>query len=208
MTASIKRHLTLGIAFLFFRVAVANANTWYVERNGSGDFLDIPSAIEASSAGDTIRIGPGRFTETLYFNFTPNYATDVYIPVSVDSLTIMGSGMDETVVGPTSPNFVGEGPKGVVAPLGINRLLVRDMTVENVKHGAYFAGESNLENMRMRGCDIGAWEFTAGARVDSCEFRDNYDGVSTGDGCSALTVQSCTFIDNSLRDCRQPNKER
>ena len=195
----IRFHLTLAlIVLVLFQVAGAHANTWRVERDGSGDYTDIPSAIAVASVGDTIRIGPGRFTETVYFNFTPNYATDVYIPVSVDSLTIMGSGMDETVVGPTSPNFVGEGPKGVVAPLGINHLLVQDMTIENVKHGAYFSGESNLKNMRMQGCDIGAWEFTVGARVDSCEFPDNYDGVSTGDGCANLTIATCVFSDNNL----------
>ncbi len=197
MRASYGRYLTLGVLLLFFQVTGARANTWHVERDGSGDFLDIPSAIEASSAGDTIRIGPGRFTETLYFNFTPNYATDVYIPVSVDSLTIIGAGMDETIVGPTTPNFVGEGPKGVVAPLGISRLLVQDMTVENVKHGAYFGGRSDLKNMRMQYCDIGAWEFTVGAQVDSCEFRDNYDGINTGDGCAHLAIAKCHFVDNN-----------
>ena len=199
MTASYSRYLTLGALLVLFHVAGAHATTWRVERDGSGDFPDIPSAIQAASVGDTIRIGPGRFTETVPFIFAPpSYTTDVYIPVSVDSLTIIGSGMDVTIIGPTAPNFIGEGPKGIVAPLGINRLLVQDMTVENVKHGAYFAGESNLKNMRMQGCDIGAWEFTVGARVEFCEFIENHVGVNTGDGCAGLVVSSCTFLKTNL----------
>jgi len=170
-----------------------------VERDGSGDFLDIPSAMESAAVGDTIRIGSGRFTETVPLVFAPpDWTADTYIPVTVDSLTIVGSGMDETIVGPMIPDFVPNGPKGIAAPLGITHLTVEGMTVANVLHGAYLSGQSDLKSMRLQGCEIGAWEFTVGARVDSCEFLENDDGVSTGDGCSDLTIENCRFVDNGL----------
>jgi hypothetical protein len=186
------------MSLLLLQVGGAHATTWHVERDGSGDFLDIPSAIEAASVGDTIRIGAGRFTETVPFEFAVGYTTDAYIPVSVDSLTIIGSGIDETTIGPTTPSFVGEGPKGVVAPLRITRLTVESMTIENVLHGAYLSGESNLRHLRVRTCDLGVWEFTVGASVDSCEFSSNNVGVLTSDGCSGLVIEDCILADNSL----------
>ncbi len=40
-----------------------SAKTWYVEKDGSADFTVIQNAVDAAAAGDTIRIGPGRFEE-------------------------------------------------------------------------------------------------------------------------------------------------
>ncbi|HKI83462.1 MAG TPA: hypothetical protein VKA63_03915, partial [Candidatus Krumholzibacteria bacterium] len=152
MLAPYRRHLALIMSLLFLEVAGARASTWRVERDGSGDYTDIPTAIAAASVGDTIRIGPGQFTETVPFVFAPpSYTTDVYVPVSVDSLTIIGSGNDQTTIGPTSPNFVGEGPKGVVAPQGITFLEVRDLSIENVKHGVFLTGKCDIINLRLQG---------------------------------------------------------
>lgn len=39
----------------------AEARTWRVERDGSGDYTIIQDAVDAAASGDTIRIGPGRF---------------------------------------------------------------------------------------------------------------------------------------------------
>ena len=189
----------LSLMLMVLIVNSADARTWRVERDGSGDFTTIPAAIQASATGDTILIGAGRFTETVPFVFAPpDFTTEVHIPISVDSLTIIGSGVEETIIGPITPALTQDGPKGIVAPLGIDRLIVRNMTVENVRHGAFLSGRADLYNMRIRGCEIGAWEFTTGAVVESCEFLENTDGVSTGDGCSDLTIENCTFVDNGL----------
>ena len=80
-----------ALLLLLMLTSQANATTWRVEQDGSGDFSTIPESIAASSPGDTILIGPGRFTETVDFVFAGTTSTDVYVPVSVDSLTLIGS---------------------------------------------------------------------------------------------------------------------
>ena len=48
---------------MILSVNSADARTWRVERDGSGDFTTIRSAIEASAPGDTVLPGPGRYDE-------------------------------------------------------------------------------------------------------------------------------------------------
>lgn len=82
--------------------AMASARTWRVEKDGSGDFTVIQNAVDASASGDTIMIGPGRYSE--YTDHT--YAGNVwhnYVHMVTGSLTLIGAGEDVTVIGPGSP---------------------------------------------------------------------------------------------------------
>jgi len=89
----------IQVAVLVLLVACfAQARTWFVEKDGSGDFTVIQDAVDAAAPGDTIRIGSGRFTEYQYV-----YDQDTYVLVETDSLTFWGSGVDSTIIGPESP---------------------------------------------------------------------------------------------------------
>ena len=56
----------------------------------------------AAAAGDTIDIGPGEYTE--FEVVQPGYwgfNVEIYAYVTVDNLTIIGAGADQTIIGPT-----------------------------------------------------------------------------------------------------------
>ncbi len=45
------------------------ARSWHVEQDGSGDWVRINTAVEAAASGDTILIGPGRYSDM--YEITP-----------------------------------------------------------------------------------------------------------------------------------------
>lgn len=57
------RVLCLGLVAGGLAAGAADAATWRVEKDGSGDFMIIQQAVEAAADGDTIRIGAGRFDD-------------------------------------------------------------------------------------------------------------------------------------------------
>lgn len=44
---------------MWFLLSLANASTWSVATDGSGQFLDLQSAIDAAQDGDVIEVGAG-----------------------------------------------------------------------------------------------------------------------------------------------------
>lgn len=91
------------IALLLSAVPLAAA-TWRVELNGSGDFTDIQPAVDAAAAGDTIRIGPGRFATFRPIEL-PGFFDEVIVLVTKPNLTFIGAGKGVTRVG-TTYNYV------------------------------------------------------------------------------------------------------
>ncbi|MBE0568033.1 MAG: hypothetical protein IH621_18915 [Krumholzibacteria bacterium] len=53
----------LLVATAFVLTTGAEARTWRVEKDGSGDYTVIQDALDAAASGDTIQIGPGRFED-------------------------------------------------------------------------------------------------------------------------------------------------
>lgn len=94
-----KRPVALCFAVLISVILIANTGlgrTWHVEKDGSGDFTVIQDAVDAALDGDTISIGPGRYTE-----YTEYWWGNVYVDLDgTRSLTLIGSGEDETIIGP------------------------------------------------------------------------------------------------------------
>jgi hypothetical protein len=128
--------LTSGAILLFaaLQFGVAMAKTWTVERDGSGDFVVIQDAVFASSPGDTILLGPGRFPEHAPFQLgVTNF--DTYVGVNVNDLTIIGSGADDTIVGPTMPNIVGFEPRGFAFGVNVAKLRVEDL--QSMRHSSW-----------------------------------------------------------------------
>jgi len=113
------------VAFLLIVVIVlamapvgAAARTWFVERDGSGEFANIHNAVFACSAGDTIMIGPGRYDD-FHPLITSAWTTEAILEVTKDDLTFIGSGNTSSIIGPTVMYL----PPGVIPkPMGVAAL--------------------------------------------------------------------------------------
>jgi hypothetical protein len=198
----------------------AAARSWRVERDGSGDYTTIQPAIEAAAAGDTILIGPGRYTENAPFSPLPgSWVEPTYVGVTREDLTIRGTNRDAVIIGPTTQNFVGFGPKGIAAQADVERVTIENLTVENVHDGMYLGvdGQAVVSGCLLRGCDLGILG-TDGVtlRAQGCEvyrcregmilfegndlevldsmFREHSVGV-TYLSCTRAYVRSCSFTD-------------
>jgi hypothetical protein len=183
--------LTSGAILLFaaLQFGVAMAKTWTVERDGSGDFVVIQDAVFASSPGDTILLGPGRFPEHAPFQLgTTNL--DTYVGVNVDALTIMGSGPADTIVGPTTPDIVGFEPRGFAFGVNVAKLRVEDLRVENVRDGFYAAdGSLCLDAVHIANCRNGVALLTAvNSRINATTIDSCQTGISTFPGSDGLIV--------------------
>lgn len=173
------------------------AATWHVELDGSGDFTQIQLAVDAAAAGDTIRIGPGRFA-TFHPIGLPGYFDEVIVLVTRPNLVFIGAGKDATIIGPTS-SYVpyGRAPRAFFS-LPPNTFALRDMTVENVYRLVFTNNYVDVE-----GCRFNAQEaqiacvtvYDSATRVASCEFSlRGGRGVTLNGPSSGATVTDCRFV--------------
>ena len=93
------RIITSLVLVLLLTHDVAFGRIWRVEKDGSGDFTAIQPALDATAPRDSVLIGPGRFTETEVVT-VPGWTEDIYATVWNDSISIIGSGVDVTIIGP------------------------------------------------------------------------------------------------------------
>ncbi len=176
----------------------AHAATWYVEKDGSGDYVTIHEAMLACSAGDTIMIGPGRFDD--FHPFTaPAWTTEVIVGITKDNLTFIGSGGTTTIIGPTEmylPGTVPE-PMGVASAENLSAKFV-DIGIENVDSGLYWAhGRVEVEGCKFEECVNAILLLNeGGGEVRGSEFysEESYAmGIITSSPCGPVTVSGCTF---------------
>lgn len=173
------------------------AATWHVELDGSGNFTAIQPAVDAAAAGDTIRIGPGRFA-TFHPIGLPGYFDEVIVMVTKPNLVFIGAGKDVTIVGPpTSYVPFGRGPRAFFS-LAPNGFSLRHLTVENVYALVLTNSYVDIED-----CRFNAQEpqmacisvFDVDARVASCEFALRGGlGVMFNGPSSGATVTNCQFM--------------
>ena len=192
------RILLVILALLPLLDAQAHATTWHVERDGSGDYTTIQPAVDGAAPGDTIWIGAGRYTEFAPFTTPGRWTEDVYVVISVDNLTLVGDGPDETIIGPTEPNFIGFGPKGVVALSDISNFKIISLTLENIRDGIYrsWGGQLEIRDCVFRGCDYGIFTWADnGTLVKNCQFLDNFtNGFSAHGPARNIEIRECNFI--------------
>jgi hypothetical protein len=199
-----------GLGWLLLSASVV-ARTWYVRQDGTGDYTTIQPAIEGAAAGDTLRIGAGRYADYFEYALGPTYITNVYVAIVVDDLTLIGEGSEATIIG--SETFHSEpplGPIGIVAQQEISRLRLRDLTIENIEYGTYMAqGSLDILDCEVRSCGIGLLSFTSqGMQVERCKFLDNInDGLITYTPARDAYVMDCYFDNQSgnLRFAATPN---
>ena len=188
--------------FLLLAHGVAVGRTWHVERDGSGDFMAIQDAVDASASGDTILIGAGRFTETVLYpvpsgEFTPHN----YVVIDEKSLTLIGSGCAVTIIGPEEPWYTtDQDPFGISVWSDTASVIIRDVTVENVARGLIVSHNNiRVYDSCFSGCEMGCniWVYNGG-EVSECEFADNAIGLLIMTSDRLLEVSNLILWRNNL----------
>lgn len=191
------------ILFGFALVATtsaARATTWQVRQDGTGDFTTIQAAVDASAPGDSIRVGAGRYLDYAYMSVGGNFNANVYVNVHVDSLTIIGEGADETIVGP--PTLHAELPYGPIGFLVFSDVLwlrLENLRVDHIYKGIYrWLGRLEIDCCEFSNCGRGVQAWTdGGLDVHSSTFSDNSShGIIAFSYCENATISSCLFVNN------------
>lgn len=143
---------------LLLAANVAAAATISVRKDGTGDYTVLQEALNAAADGDSILVGPGEYTEMSWVRL-PGWSWDVQACgyVTAQNLTIIGSGREQTVIGPRSY----AGVNGQYSPLALvytggSSLSLQELAVCNCYHGVYAIG---------------------GLMVDSCLIDNNRFGI-------------------------------
>jgi hypothetical protein len=174
------------------------ARTWRVERDGSGDFSTVQDALNSAASGDSILIGPGRYTECESV-ILPGWGwpIDVYAYVRTDNLTIIGSGSNSTIIGPMVQDFHDFGPKGIVADdVWVTDLRVIDVGAENLFDGIYRNhGHAEFQYLGFLDCEHGITAAAEkGVLIELCTFLSVInDGVICWSPTRNAVVTRCEF---------------
>ncbi len=200
---SILNRAILAILVIVISAHGADARTWNVRKDGTGDYTVIQDAVDHAASGDTIKIGPGRYEEKRPFSSYPvdtaeKWTFDVFVAVTVSDLTIIGAGADQTVIGwPTTLGGGPDQPKIICALSRVSRLVVEDLALENVFNGIYRSERGTLEVRRCRtsGCLYGITTWSElSTVVEDCYFEDIDYGVISYYPARNLNVSQCEFV--------------
>lgn len=146
----------------------------YVEKDGTGDFTIIQDAIDAAGDGDVIQIGPGRFND--YINDAPwgNFRAWVH---GDKSLTFIGAGSGETIIGPEVYGGVNQ-DWGIYCSPGSENIRVEGIRFENLDRMAVtsYADYFEMEDCVFDTCRISCAPFGGqSATIDNCQFFNCLD---------------------------------
>jgi hypothetical protein len=210
------------VSVLLSAVAPCLAATWTVEQDGSGDFTVIQDAVDAAASGDTIAIGPGR-----YDDFEEHWGAVWTLAAVLDkSLTFVGAGADQTILGPENYGDIDDTAVvciAVRAEGGVTR--VRSLTFENVQLRGLtvsYSGRLEVDNCVFRNSDSGIFaEMGDGGWIRNCQFVDlfnslNGHGINLYEPSVGVMIEQCTFercakgvgaywsgcTDITVRDCQ------
>lgn len=154
----------------------AQARTWRVERDGGGDYTSIRPALNAAAPGDTLLLGPGRFTET-HLVEAPYDTGMVYVELATDSITFIGSGAGVTIIGPEdSTKRTDHWPRGILGWNGATGCRVEGLTIENVRNGI---------------------SLDSGVIVQDCSFLNNVDAISLVTNGEPVHISETRFEGNA-----------
>ncbi len=139
---------------------------------GAGDFIAIQDAINASSDGDTIEIGPGTYNERL----------------TVDgSLTIVGSGASDTILDGNGSDPVVNILSGVVSISDISIRGGPDRT-----NGVQITRDTTVGTKNIRLSRINFTDMYRGVAVE--RYRATNDTIGQGGGdISSISIEACEF---------------
>lgn len=174
------RRLILLVSILVLNSTPGLASIWTVEKDGSGDYTIIQDAVDAAASGDTIRIGLGRFTDQRPTPCTTDIdSVRIYVPHDV--LTIIGSGPEETIVGPVEAwDLTKRDHVGILAHpyCGNNIINVSGIRFENMGYALYIGpGPKSI--------------------IQDCAFAGNWKAIDVE---SDTTLISDCLFDGMVRD--------
>jgi hypothetical protein len=173
--------------------SAAGAATWYVEKDGSGDFTTIQPAIDAAAPGDTIQIGPGRYTEYAPYDFGA-LTEETCVVVDKPNLTIRGVDRDAVIIGPETYEWSsGFEPNGVQSAAWAPGLVLESLTVQNLPNGIGLGASATVRDCTIIGCYSASPIFAAEApRFEGCRVADSrFRGVSYWAGSTGAVVTGC-----------------
>lgn len=171
------RAVVLQTGFLLATLlsSAAGAATWYVEKDGSGDFTTIQPAIDAAAAGDTILVGPGQYTETTDFQVDCCLNAPTHMGIHQRDLTIRGIDRDAVIIGPD----VATTDMGIVMRPDVGTARIEDLTIQNLTEGVRVRAYGHLRNLRILNCWIGAFTFPdSGAIIEDCVIENSSNEVN------------------------------
>jgi len=165
---------TLAAALTLVDSPAALATTWHVEKDGSGDFTVIQDALNSCTSGDTVIVGPGRYTEHAPFDYGAITA-DTYVVVDTPNITLRGTDRDGVIVGPPVFTKINSNePQGIAASQQAGGLKVENLTVENVVDGIRFETAADASDCVLRDCEDGFIIITdANHTFARCEVYDS-----------------------------------
>lgn len=193
-----------------FMASAAMSSTWSVQRDGTGDFTTIQPALDAAADGDTILIGPGEYTESTTIR-PPGWAYDIqsYADLRCDDLTIIGAGMDATVIGPATYLANADGDPAGLSYGGRGTLHISDVGIRH-SYAMYVIGylfmerchfTNNKRGLSWNPSGPGGWVRDSVFEVtepifDPESFQIGYTGLGSG-----ISLERCRFGDPGvLRD--------
>ncbi len=196
------KHMLVVVLLVCLSVS-AVAGTIFVEKDGSGDFVSIQTAVEAAASGDTIRIGPGRWAQKFEYSVPggESWTDSVIVAVDYKDMTLIGSGQGVTFIGPEDAMPYGyPGPMGVLS-LTDNYLSVQDITIEHMRSGVYYFGvDLSVKRVEFRDSYIGS-VFGADNRVEfrECQFINcTSDGIIGTHRNTTVYIDGCVFENDPL----------
>ncbi len=200
-----RRVLTWFVLLLLVLSEQSSAGIWYVDKDGSGDFVTIHDAMASCSTGDTIMIGPGRYDD--FHPFTaPAWTTEVIVGITKDNLTFIGSGNSTTIIGPTEMYLPGviPDPMAIACVENINAEFI-NIGIENAKTGIHWSyGKVDISECRFEGCKYGVYLYNEeGASILGSEFYSEESlskGVITFSPCGPVSISHCVFGGPSVNE--------
>jgi hypothetical protein len=201
-TSYIGKILLPGMAgvFCLLLAGQVGAGTWYVERDGSGDFTIIQDAVDAAAPGDTIFIGPGEYSE-LYEYQHPYWPrpTRLIAVLDKENLTFIGAGRDSVLIGPQEydPSECApiDGPIIFFAPYLEGWWNIEGITVRNAYNGIYTYGPIVVSECSFKST------LSAGITLwDGAGLLANNTIFNTGDGGGVTAYRAGLPVE--IRDCQ------
>ena len=197
--------VVLPLLFAVFPLA-ANSSVIRVEKDGSGDFSVIQDAVDAAQDGDTILIGPGRFTETHDFEYYNGAMIQVCITID-KSLNIQGSGRELSFIEPGGLNKQQDDPGGIASRANGLELTLSDISIVNCPGRALlfdqqsYDGRLTMERVDIFNCFSGVFvNGTTGSSISDCEIETipySPNGFF-GRYVSDLSVADCHFVNGAV----------
>ena len=191
---------------LLLAAGPAEARSWRIEQDGTGEFTTIQPAVDAAASGDTILIGPGHYQDMHYIQPQgDSYFTQVVVYSPPDkSLTYVGAGADQVTIGPDVYDPAHFGPSGIFHD-GEQELRVRGVRFINMYSGVLSRYDVDVADCVFSGNNGGiAVVRVSSAYLDvtarDCEFEyDTFQGhgVRIWGGGDVL-VDGCTFTESQF----------